>query len=398
MGGVYKGGTPAYALMLFWSVFCPFPGIVRAQEGRQGMNVATALKRVFPFGKKDADGPAMDPEADGDDRVRDDDRRASDDGPSAKDEDTGFPTRFMAWWEGCDVTEYQQKKENMAAEQADDDVENRPPPLSAVPSEPEKESEDPVVYWNPARIHIAELLWGEGETQPGGAERTLEMVASFGVQKESNVLNIGSGLGGALREIAKKFDVWVSGYEVDEHLAAAGIELSHKAGMAKKAEINHVDMENLTLRGELFDCGYSRETIHTVKDKEKLLSAVQMGLKMDASFLITDYVVEPGRDDDPAVARWIEAQPRPVYPWTAVEAQELLRQLNFEIRVDQNITAQLREDVFSGWEQFIAGHERKGIPSQLQLALLETATAWAHCIEALDSGALQVYRFVSIKK
>ncbi|MBT3793310.1 MAG: methyltransferase domain-containing protein [Rhodospirillales bacterium] len=365
------------------------------------MNVASALMKVLPFGKKDpaglepgaeSDEAGLEPTADGGS-----DSKGDAPAPGEDEGENNLITRIMAWWEGQDVDEYKQLKAVADAEKEVEDADGEPA-LKVVAGGKDKTDQGPQAYWNPSRILVAELLWGEGEVIPGGSERTMEMVSSFGIQKETNVLNIGAGLGGAIRDIAKKFDVWVSAYEADAELAQAGVEMSIKAGLSKKAEIEHADMENLTVREEHFACAFSREALYMVKDKEKLLTSVQEGLKMDSSLLITDYVVAEGRADDPAIAKWKEVQSRPIYLWSPAEAQEMLRQLNFEVRVDQDITAQVRGDIFAGWEKFITSHERDGVPPQLQQALLETATDWAYCVEAMDSGALLVYRLVAIKK
>jgi ubiquinone/menaquinone biosynthesis C-methylase UbiE len=365
------------------------------------MNVASALMKVLPFGKKDTAG--LEPGAESDEAGLESTPHAGSDSngdapaPGEDEGENNLITRVMAWWEGQDVDEYKQLKAVADAEKEVEVVDGEAT-LKVVAGVKDKTDQGPQAYWNPSRILVAELLWGKGEVIPGGSERTMEMVASFGLQKESNVLNIGAGLGGALRVIANKFDVWVSAYEANAQLAEAGIEMCHKAGLSKKVEIAHADMENLTIREELFDGAFSRETLYMVKDKEKLLTSMQEGLKMNSSLLITDYVVAEGRANDPTIAKWKEVQSRPIYLWSATQAQEMLRQLNFELRVEQDITSQMRADIFAGWEKFITSHERDGVPPQLQQALLETATDWAYCVEAMDSGALQVYRLVAIKK
>ncbi|MDX1483903.1 MAG: methyltransferase domain-containing protein [Alphaproteobacteria bacterium] len=304
--------------------------------------------------------------------------------------------RLRAWWEGCAVADIVDQPPALPAERD-------PAPLAEVPERPaanvETFSEDPADgrYWTPRRIAVAERLWGEGEIAPGGVERTLDMIRVFGLRKEVNVLNIGPGLGGTAHHIAKEFDAWVIGYEEDPYLVEAAVDRMARAGLSKKAEMNQADFAELELRANIFDCAFGRETLYTVADRENLLMAIQDGLKAHCPLLFSDYFVARGREDDAEVHRWMEAEPETVHPWSIEEAEEVLCQTNFELRVIEDMSATIRDDVFAGWARFVEAHKATGIPPDLMEAVLDAAELWARRVAALDSGAVSVQKIFALK-
>jgi cyclopropane fatty-acyl-phospholipid synthase-like methyltransferase len=315
--------------------------------------------------------------------------------------DAPLRERVLAWWHGRSVAGVEKElRDDGDSEIASDDEEdgggkariNR----SALAQDFGEENNDGR-FWTKKRIAVTEQLWGEGEITPGGAERTLEMIGAFGLGTEVNVLNIGMGLGGTSCRITGQYQGWVTGYEQDPDLAAAALARAQQAGVSKKAEMNHAQLGDIELRANIFDCAFSREAFYMVEDRESLLMAVQDGLKGHCPLLFTDYFVTKGHEDDPAVAKWIEAEPAPVFPWSVIEAQESLCQSNFELRVVEDISASVRRDIFAGWDSFVQGCEKTGIPSTVLDTVLELAELWGHRVEALDSGAVTVQKIVALK-
>jgi len=304
--------------------------------------------------------------------------------------------RLRAWWEGCPVSE-------LAPEDGPQDVAPEAPVPSADLAEPAQgpadEADEPADgrYWTDRRIAVSQLLWGEGNATPGGTTRTMEMIGAFGVGKQVNVLNIGAGLGGAARAIAAEFDAWVTGFEQDAHLAAAAAEQSEKAGLGKRADIKHAALGDVDLRANVFDCAFSREALYAAEGREELISTIQQALKPRCPILFTDYFITEGREDDPAASRWIAAEPDEVHPWTVEQAQQMLQQSNFELRVAEDVTAAYREDIFAGWAAFVEAKEGKGIPEHLLNEVLSMDELWAGRVAALDSGAVTVQRIVALK-
>lgn len=339
------------------------------------MDLATSLKRIFPtdFGSAFA----------------------------LEKVDAPLRERLLAWWEGCSVADIAKNvPEDGNSENADggeEECERQPRISFAAAEEDFSDDIEDGRFWTRKRIAVTEQLWGESQINPGGVERTLEMIGAFGLGTEVNVLNIGPGLGGAARRIAGEYQGWATGYEQDPHLAAAAAARSVQAGLAEKAKMHHVKFGDIEIRANFFDCAFSRDALYIVEDRDDLLAAVQEGLKAHCPFLFTDYFVTKGREDDPAVRKWLEAEPATVYPWNVETAQETLRQTNFELRIVENISATVRSDIFAGWAGFVRGCEETGIPPQLLETVLEMAELWGHRVAAIDSGAVAAHRIVALK-
>jgi hypothetical protein len=105
---------------------------------------------------------------------------------------------------------------------------NAPPPLASAP--------EPEGVWPPARITVAESLWGEGFLFPGGEDETLRLVKPLGLSPKASLLLLGAGSGGPARAIAAKLGVWVTAFEADPDLAVLSMERSTKAGLGRRAQ------------------------------------------------------------------------------------------------------------------------------------------------------------------
>ncbi len=177
-----------------------------------------------------------------------------------------FRERFMAWWEGLEPTP---------------SAEGPPPPRNP-------RYEVPQQHWETARLRLIQEVWGEGFSSPGGAELILNMVKLFGLDPAMSVLDLGAGLGGGARTMADGFGVWVNGLEADAQLAEAGMAVSTKAGLAKRAPIQTFDPENLDGKPKSVDCVFSKEFLYRVKDKAGLLRTIESLLKSRGQILFTD--------------------------------------------------------------------------------------------------------------
>jgi len=310
--------------------------------------------------------------------------------------DAPLGLRLRAWWEGCPVADLGPDAIPDAAPVETPPPSQETPPPAASPGA-EVDDPDDGSYWIDRRIEVAELLWGEGNATPGGTSRTMEMIGAFGVGQKVNVLNVGAGLGGAARAIAAEFDAWVTGYEQDANLAAAAAARSEKAGLAKRAAISHALQGEVELRANVFDCAFSRESLYTAEGREELIAVIQEALKPRCPILFTDYFITEGREDDPAVRRWMAAEPVEVIPWTVDQVHQILQQSNFELRVAEDVTATYREDVFQGWANFVEAKDGSGISERLLTDVLSMAELWAGRVAALDSGAVTIHMIIALK-
>ncbi|MFT5540425.1 MAG: cyclopropane fatty-acyl-phospholipid synthase-like methyltransferase [Alphaproteobacteria bacterium] len=314
--------------------------------------------------------------------------------------------RLRAWWDGTSVervlAEGARRREASAEPEENGSDEESAPSLVEVATAPAEEEIVPGGIWSQARIAVSEMLFGDGEIVPGGSQRTLDMVSSFGLSKDANVLNIGAGLGGAARAIAVEYFAWVEGFESDPALAAAGgkYNAGGKKGEkspADKANIHHADFETLELKPNVFDGAFSRETFFRVKKKPQLIESICEGLKPSCPFLLTDYFLAPDAADRPETARWLSQEYGDVHPWTVADAEKILTEIGFEMRVSEDITEVYKADILSGFSNMVSDCEKQGIAENIIQAMLDTAGLWSARVEAMEAGVVKVHKFLALR-
>jgi ubiquinone/menaquinone biosynthesis C-methylase UbiE len=294
-----------------------------------------------------------------------------------------FKLRLKAWWQGCDVVVHARGAQGKADEPARRQVIGY---------------RDPERPWQTARAKLACMLWGEGFSHPGDTEHVLELAKPFALDPAMTVVDLCAGLGGGARAIVDAFGVWVNGMEPDREIAEAGMQISVKAGLGKKAEIVHYDPATLDIRAGTVDCIMCRQLLHRVEDKARFLRAVERALKNRGQIVLTDYVLaEPASLDSPAVKAWRQCEPHPLHLWTAQEYAAALKQAGLELRVTEDMTAGFRSMVLNGWAALTTATEGASLDPELVRVLVDELERWTRRIAAFESGDLKLVRFYALK-
>ena len=162
--------------------------------------------------------------------------------------------------------------------------------------------------WSATRLDVAEKLWGEGFVSPGSEDYLPTLVKPLGLNPAMSVLDLGAGLGGTTRLMAKQFGAWVTGLESSPLLVKAGMERSYKLGLVRQAPIQAYDPEAFRYPKRV-DAVFAKEAFFTVIDKAGLLDNLVVVLKPRGQVLFTDYVTDPGGLESPALASWAAREP-----------------------------------------------------------------------------------------
>ncbi len=223
------------------------------------------------------------------------------------------------------------------------------------------------------------------------------MVKIFGLDPAMTVLDLGAGLGGAARAMCEKFGVWVTGFEVDEGLAEAGMALSVKHGMGEKAPVQAFDPDTFEHKQSSVDCVFSKEFLFTVADKPKFLKAVEDLMKPKGQFLFIDFMLAKSHLRSPTLENWIENEPQKPHPWALADYQDALRELHLDARVTEDVTKAFRAMVIKGWADYTASTRPGSVGSEAAPALVDEVELWTRRIQAIDSGDLKVCRVHAFK-
>lgn len=290
-------------------------------------------------------------------------------------------TRFHAWWEGYDA--------KPATPEDGDDGQS-----AAKPAPEQGLDRHGRPLWSATRVEVAETLWGQGFTTPGGEEYAQHLARPLGLNPAMSVLDVGAGLGGFCRSIAQKPGCWVVGLEASPVLAKMGMERSQAAELAKKAPIRPFNPEKFAYDKRV-DTIFCRQTLFTVAQKEQFFDTLEAQLKPRGQALMTDYVLDP-QAKLTALEAWAANEPQEPHLWTARDASEAFTQRNLDLRIAEDLTDDHRAQILTGLNAFTQHLATCSMDRQTKAHVLEEIELWARRVKAFSQG-LRFYRFHAIK-
>ena len=293
-----------------------------------------------------------------------------------------WKTRLKAWWQGYDVPASGQTESNhlsMRDRQAEQ--------FEINPGKSE--------HWTPIRVEIAETIWGQGFSTPGGDEFVSTLFKPFGLNEEMSVLDLGAGLGGAARAMARETGAWVTGYESDEVLQRAAMARSIKAGMEKRAPVVLFEWDDLKLE-KRFEAIFSKEAFFAVRWKEALFETLRQAMKPKGQMVFTDYALKHSAKTAGAVSVWRDTEPEKPYPQTVGQTVEQLQANGFDVRTSEDITETYCAQVLGAWETLTTTLPQTAKTDQFKGMVIDEGEKWMRRLAALNSGDLRVYRYYAM--
>lgn len=297
--------------------------------------------------------------------------------------DAPLKKRLQAWWHGHELPPV-----------AEDDSDT--PPASAVDGPPAVEF-DATNPWANERLKLVQKLWGKGMLSPCGADFYVNAIKTTAPNETQSMLHLGAGLGGITREITEQFGIYVSGMEIDETLADAGMNLSHARGLESRASITAFDPETLSLPTSKYHCVLAEEIFIHVENKKRLIGEVAASMKSETNLIYADLLSGDANLVSDVLA-WGSTEPGMVVPWTEDGLIDSLHEFNFDIRISQNDTEEYRTSLLTGWARAMELMESGEIPASDFNLLLYEGERWAKLIKLLDSGALTHRRVHAISE
>ncbi len=314
--------------------------------------------------------------------------------PSGKARRSPFPEikrRLRAWWEGVDVDDLALL--DAARAKGGDKGETKgekpaPKKTDAAPSGAKGDS-GPAEPAN-ERVEIVQKLWGEGFSLPGGETFLLNLIKTTNFPAGHPCLDVAPGLGGGMRAIARARKLTVEGIERDPLFAMTGGTISDRLGMTKEAPIRCGDPETETLTEGRYAAVFARETLYCYADRKPFLSAVSRALVDGGSLIFTDFVLADRLNKDETLANWRAAEPRKPVPATREDYSDLLRELRYQTKVFDDLTAQYVSLIQAGWHQLHSYLQSAKLPPETATMLIEEGNLWLARSRALESGSLKL--------
>jgi 2-polyprenyl-3-methyl-5-hydroxy-6-metoxy-1,4-benzoquinol methylase len=297
--------------------------------------------------------------------------------------------RLTAWWEGYDLSALKDRAKAEAGEAAP-----HAPPVTGAAKGAGALDRFGKPLWTATRIQVAEKMWGEGLTTPGGREYTESLVKPLGLDKSMSVLDLSAGLGGLTRTMHRVYGAWITGLEANPLLAEYGHAYSKKARLEKQAPVSHYDPNNFRI-DRRYDAIFAKETLFTVADKGALFRQIAEAIKPGGQLLLIDYLVT-SHEAMPGLRMWSDVEPVEPFPWSIDEAKETLARLRFDVRVAEDVTGRqigFIASALSVLQTHLQSHE---LDAETRQAVHTEVNLWAKRAEALMKG-LKLYRFHALK-
>ncbi len=267
---------------------------------------------------------------------------------------------------------------------------------SASPAIDASPAQDDDPEWSSARISVAEALWGEGFLFPGGAAEVLRLTKPLGLTPASSLLLIGAGTGGPPRRIAAEFGVWVTGYEANPRLMALANERSQRAGLGRRAQVEHWDPEKPKFPRHYFHHGMAIEPLRGPKP-ERLLAAAAQALKPGGQFALLEMVADLPLDAaDPMVATWAQLEHRPAAVPSELEITQALARLKFDVRIVEDVSRRHMQNAIKGWRAAVEAMADGGQSLRQIAVMVREAEPWLARFRLMRTGRLRLVRWHAI--
>ena len=246
--------------------------------------------------------------------------------------------------------------------------------------------------WTEARIALAQQVWGEGFIGPGGEELILSLVEPLRLKRRMRVLELGAGLGGAARVMARRRGARVTGMEWDDGLAKAGAALTGRGWLVRRAPVYLFGEAARQTPLMTFDRFFAQDFLLTVPEKLRVLRPLAAVLRDRGELLFTDFVLANSGQRTPQIEAWTTADPHGPVPWSAADYIAALTGLGLCVRVD-DVTERIGAMIRRSWAGYLAQVKQTGLDRRYATVLASEAALWTRRTGLLESGELNICRF-----
>ena len=126
-----------------------------------------------------------------------------------------------------------------------------------------------------------------------GFPATVELADRLPVKAGQHIVDIGCGLGGPARYLAKRFQCNVSGVDITEPFVEAANKLTALLRMEQQVKIEHGDGQRLPYPDTSFDGAYTQHVTMNVADRPAFFAEAYRVLKPGAFFALTEHGLGP---------------------------------------------------------------------------------------------------------
>ena len=131
-----------------------------------------------------------------------------------------------------------------------------------------------------------------------GLEATEDMAGQLRVAGTDHILDVGSGLGGPARYLARRFGCRVSGIDLTAEFCDVARHLTALLGLEDRVSVSQGDALAMPFGDAAFDGAYSMNVSMNIADKRALYRAIHRVIKPGAWLMLSEVAQGPGGEPD----------------------------------------------------------------------------------------------------
>lgn len=229
------------------------------------------------------------------------------------------------------------------------------------------------------------------EFHTGGVVATDALLDQLEISVDTLVLDIGAGLGGTARHIARTRGAHVTGVDLTEAFVEVAQTLSRMAGMAQRTAFCQSSALDLRFTADSFDLATMFHVGMNIADKARLMTEVHRVLEPGGIFALFDVMA---LEQDAAIVfpvPWAETADHS-FVATPGTYRDAARAAGFE-EVRERERSQFALEYFSRLFRTIEAHGMP--PLGLHLLMRDNATAkLANFVAAVEAGAIAPFEMI----
>jgi ubiquinone/menaquinone biosynthesis C-methylase UbiE len=129
-----------------------------------------------------------------------------------------------------------------------------------------------------------------------GRKATLELAGQMDLDRNSHVLDIGSGLGGAARALAETYGCRVTGIDLTPAFCEAAGALSEWVGLGDRVSFRQGDATSLPFSDDQFDAAMTIHAAMNIPAKDEMYGEARRVVKPGGVFAVYDVLQGEGGD------------------------------------------------------------------------------------------------------
>jgi MPBQ/MSBQ methyltransferase len=128
------------------------------------------------------------------------------------------------------------------------------------------------------------------EFQTGGRAATAELARLLALRGDERVLDVGCGIGGLSRHLARAFGCHVMGLDLVPEFCRAAIMLAERMGLGHLADYRQGNALDMPFMDQSFDVAWSQDVVVNIADRHRLYSEIHRVLRPGGRYGFSDIV------------------------------------------------------------------------------------------------------------